>query len=65
MEILVPSDAGVMHAMTILPFVSFSSRYWITAHWRHAPTDPNAGCQQKYCRFMPRERTAWRRFVPS
>ena len=43
----VPGAAAVMHAMTRRPCVSFASRNCLTAHWRHAPTDPIAGCQQK------------------
>ncbi len=42
--------------------VSFSSLNCLTAHWRHAPTEPSAGCQQKYGRSKPSERQAWSRF---
>ena len=42
--------------------VSFSSLNCLTAHCRHAPTDPIAGCQQKYGRSKPSERHAWSRF---
>src|SRR5438876_10656588 len=52
----VPSAAGVMQAITILPRVSASSLNCLTAHWRQAPTEPIAGCQQKYGRFMPSDR---------
>ena len=44
-----------MHAITILPCVSCSSRNCLTAHCRHAPTEPIAGCQQKYGRSKPSE----------
>jgi len=33
-----------------------------TAHWRQAPTDPKAGCQQKYGRFKPCDRQPWSKF---
>ena len=46
-EMRVPSSAGVMQAITILPCVSFSSLNCLTAHCRQAPTEPRAGCQQK------------------
>src|SRR5215471_506431 len=62
MEIRVPSEAGTRQAMTILPRWSCSSLNCLTAHCRHAPTEPNAGCQQKYGKFMPRERQPWSRF---
>ena len=48
--------AAVMHAMTILPCLSSSFLNCLTAHWRHAPTEPSAGCQQKYGRSKPSER---------
>ena len=64
-EMRVPWLAGVMQAMTIRPCVSFSSRNCFTAHWRQAPTDPIAGCQQKYGRLNPNSRLAWSRFCPS
>ncbi len=50
-EMRVPSAAGVMQAMTSLPCVSASSLNCLTAHWRQAPTEPSAGCQQKYGRL--------------
>ena len=62
MEKRAPSIAGVMHAMTMRPRWSFSSRYCLTAHWRQAPTDPSAGCQQKYGRSRPFERHSSSRF---
>src|SRR5579872_1555740 len=61
----VPLAAGVMHAMTRRPRVSFSSRNCLTAHCRHAPTDPIAGCQQKYGRLKPSVRHASSRLTPS
>src|SRR5581483_4514406 len=51
-----------MQAITILPCVSASSLNCLTAHWRQAPTEPKAGCQQKYGRFMPRDRQPCSRF---
>ena len=54
----VPSAAGVMQAITILPCVSFSSLNCLTAHWRQAPTEPSAGCQQKYGRFEAERQAA-------
>src|SRR3546814_13604855 len=53
-EMNVPFDAGVMHDMTMRPVLSLSSRYDLTAHWRHAPTLPSAGCQQTYGISRPR-----------
>ena len=47
-----------MQAMTILPCVSFSSLNCLTAHCRQAPTEPSAGCQQKYGRSKPSDRQA-------
>ena len=41
------AEAGVMHAMASLPVVSCSFLNCFTAHCRHAPTEPSAGCQQK------------------
>src|SRR5262245_47080513 len=54
--------AAVMHAITTRPVVSFSSRYCTTAHCRHAPIEPIAGCQQKYGRSRPTERQACSKF---
>lgn len=53
MDIRVPSTAGVIHAIWIFPVVSFSSLKTFTAHRRQEPTDPIAGCQQKYGRSKP------------
>ena len=64
MEMRAPSRAGVMHAMTMRPRRSSSSRYCLTAHWRQAPTEPRAGCQQKYGRSRPRDRHSSSRFLP-
>ncbi len=36
-----------MHDMTSRPRVSSALAYCFTAHWRQAPTEPSAGCQQK------------------
>src|ERR1035441_5742618 len=57
-EMRVPSTAGVIQAITILPRVSLASLNCLTAHWRQAPTEPIAGCQQKYGRVMPNDREA-------
>ena len=46
-ETRIPSVTGVMQDMTMRPFVSASSLYSFTAHWRQAPTECSAGCQQK------------------
>src|SRR5581483_9055627 len=61
-EIRVPSAAGVMQAITMRPRLSFSSLNCLTAHCRQAPTEPSAGCQQKYGRLKPAERQPWSRF---
>ena len=63
-EMRVPSAAGVMQAMTMLPCLSFSSWNCLTAHCRQAPTDPSAGCQQKYGRLKPSERQACEQVHP-
>src|SRR3546814_2382583 len=47
-EMNVPFDAGVMHDMTMRPVLSLSSRYDLTAHWRHAPTLPSAGRSEEH-----------------
>src|SRR5215470_1571 len=62
MEIRAPSATGVMQAITSLPRRSDSSLNCFTAHCLQAPTEPNAGCQQKYGKFMPSSKQAARRF---
>src|SRR3546814_14991429 len=59
-EMNVPFDAGVMHDMTMRPVLSHSSRYDLTAHWRHAPTTPTAGCPPNYGTTRPTVGTARR-----
>src|SRR5690606_625838 len=54
-----------MQDMTSFPRVSSSSLKDLTAHCLQAPTEPMAGCQQKYGRSNPSERQASRTFLPS
>ena len=51
-----------MQAITRRPCLSCSSLNCLTAHWRQAPTEPSAGCQQKYGRSKPSDRHWCRRF---
>ncbi len=46
-EMRMPSSAWVMQAMTMRPCLSSAFLNCLTAHWRQAPTECMAGCQQK------------------
>src|SRR6478735_7034876 len=42
-----------MHDITMRPRLSSAFAYCLTAQARQAPTEPNAGCQQKYGTSRP------------